>query len=136
MLLRMHTERLISSVDAATFEATLPPQCRALTAAGVSLFADCAVKHNVLAASRVYSSISFAGLGALLGVSPGAAQGVAAKMVQEGRLAARLDQVGGFLDFIARGPRDASAAALLAADGAIQKVCTAINELTAAAGEA
>ena len=131
MLERMHTERLISAADAAAFEATLPPQCRALNAEGVSLFADCAVKHNVLAASRVFSSISFAGLGALLGVSADTAQRVAGRMVQDGRLGARLDQVAGFLDFLPRGPRDASAGALLGMDAAIQKTCTAINELTA-----
>ena len=136
MLQRMFNECLISAADAAAFEATLPPQCRAVNSEGVTLFADCAVKHNVLAASRVYSSISLEGLGGLLGVPPHAAQRVAARMVAEGKLAARLDQVGGFLDFLPRGPRDTSAAALLGMDGAIQKVCVAINGLTAAAGAA
>lgn len=56
-------------------------------------------EHNLIAASRLYSSIRMAELGALLGITGEEAERVAAKMVCEKRLSAQIDQVDGAILF-------------------------------------
>ncbi|KAF8499861.1 hypothetical protein F5888DRAFT_1686165 [Russula emetica] len=51
------------------------------------------MEHNVLASSRIYNNISFSGLGALLDLTPGAAETMARKMIEQGRLKEHIDQV-------------------------------------------
>ncbi|KAF8492774.1 hypothetical protein F5888DRAFT_1727280 [Russula emetica] len=46
-----------------------------------------------LRASRIYKNISFSGLGALLDLTPGAAETMARKMIEQGRLWGHIDQV-------------------------------------------
>ncbi|KAA1466401.1 hypothetical protein DENSPDRAFT_831221 [Dentipellis sp. KUC8613] len=64
------------------------------TRTGPSTVLDRAVmEHNVLASSRIYNNISFSGLGALLDLTPGAAETMARKMIEQGRLKGYIDQV-------------------------------------------
>jgi COP9 signalosome complex subunit 4 len=128
MLDKMKRERLISTGDAAKFEMLLPQHCRALNSEGLSLFADCVMKHNVIAASRVYSSVSFEALGALLGIPGDAARRLVARLVMEKRLSARLDQVAGFVDF-APPTVSQETATLLNMNAAIADACGALNDL-------
>jgi COP9 signalosome complex subunit 4 len=131
----MSAERLISSADAAAFEATLPQHCRAANAAGVTIFGKAVAEHNVLAASRVYKNISFASLGAVLGMAPEAAQAVVARMVSEGRLSAAIDQVDAVIDFLAEkggSAADPDAVSMRAWDKGIKDVCSSINSLVEA----
>jgi COP9 signalosome complex subunit 4 len=128
MLEKMKQERLVSTADAKKFEMLLPQHCRALNSEGASLFADCVTKHNVIAASRVFSNISFDSLGALLGLPSDAAQKLVARMVSEKRLSARLDQVAGFVDF-APPTAAADTATLLGVHAAIFDTCAALNDL-------
>jgi len=66
----------------------------ASTRTGPTTVLDRAVmEHNVLASSRIYNNISFAGLGALLDLTPGAAETMARKMIEQGRLKGHIDQV-------------------------------------------
>ncbi|TFY82725.1 hypothetical protein EWM64_g1292 [Hericium alpestre] len=51
------------------------------------------MEHNVLASSRIYNNITFGGLGALLDLTPGAAETMARKMIEQGRLKGHIDQV-------------------------------------------
>jgi len=51
------------------FELLLMPHQRLLDSEGSSILQRTVVEHNFLAASRLYSNISFDGLGQLLGVS-------------------------------------------------------------------
>ena len=51
------------------------------------------MEHNLLSASRIYSNISFSGLGSLLSLLPSAAEAMARTMIQQGRLKASIDQV-------------------------------------------
>jgi COP9 signalosome complex subunit 4 len=51
------------------------------------------MEHNLLSASRIYSNITFAGLGALLSLTPSAAEAMARTMIQQTRLKASIDQV-------------------------------------------
>jgi COP9 signalosome complex subunit 4 len=137
MLQRMSAERLISSADAAAFEATLPQHCRATDSQGVTSFGKAVAEHNLLAASRLYKNISFANLGALLGVSPEAAQRTVADMVSGGRLSATIDQVDGMIDFRVSGggASDPDAAVLRDWDKGVKEVCTTINSLVETVGK-
>jgi COP9 signalosome complex subunit 4 len=51
------------------------------------------LEHNLLASSKIYKNITFRGLGALLDLTPGAAETMARKMIEQGRLRASIDQV-------------------------------------------
>ncbi|KAF8897566.1 hypothetical protein BD779DRAFT_1491531 [Infundibulicybe gibba] len=64
------------------------------TRTGPSTVLDRAVmEHNLLASSKIYNNISFRGLGALLDLTPGAAETMARKMIEQGRLRGSIDQV-------------------------------------------
>ncbi|KAH9999852.1 hypothetical protein BJV77DRAFT_975072 [Russula vinacea] len=66
----------------------------ASTRTGPTTVLDRAVmEHNVLASSRIYNNISFGGLGALLDLTPGAAETMARKMIEQGRLKGHINQV-------------------------------------------
>ena len=87
------------------------------------------MEHNLLSASRLYSNITFSGLGLLLSLTHGAAEAMARTMVQQGRLMGSLDQVNGLLTFD-QSERDteagtsnvaAQAAAQLPADEEVQE---------------
>jgi len=61
---------------------------------GPSTVLDRAVlEHNLLASSKIYNNITFRGLGALLDLTPGAAETMARKMIEQGRLKGFIDQV-------------------------------------------
>jgi COP9 signalosome complex subunit 4 len=62
---------------------------------GPSTVLDRAVmEHNVLSCSKIYSNITFRGLGALLDLMPAAAESMARKMIEQRRLrGATIDQV-------------------------------------------
>lgn len=51
------------------------------------------MEHNLLSASKIYSNITFEGLGALLNLTPAAAESMARTMIGQGRLKASIDQV-------------------------------------------
>lgn len=64
------------------------------TRTGPATVLDRAVmEHNVLASSKIYNNITFRGLGALLDLTPGAAETMARKMIEQGRLKGHIDQV-------------------------------------------
>ncbi|KAK7049492.1 hypothetical protein VNI00_001390 [Paramarasmius palmivorus] len=51
------------------------------------------MEHNLLACAQVYNNITFRGLGALLDLTPGAAETMARRMIEQGRLRGSIDQV-------------------------------------------
>lgn len=64
------------------------------TRTGPSTVLDRAVlEHNLLASSKIYNNITFRGLGALLDLTPGAAETMARRMIEQGRLKGSIDQV-------------------------------------------
>jgi len=66
----------------------------ASTRTGPTTVLDRAVmEHNLLASSKIYNNITFRGLGALLDLAPGAAETMARKMIEQGRLRGSIDQV-------------------------------------------
>ncbi len=63
------------------------------TRTGPSTVLDRAVlEHNLLASSKIYTNITFYGLGALLDLTPGAAETMARRMIEQQRLG-WIDQV-------------------------------------------
>lgn len=53
------------------------------------------MEHSLLSASKLYSNITFRGLGLLLGLRPSAAESMARTMIQQRRLKASMDQLPG-----------------------------------------
>lgn len=75
---------------------------------GPSTVLDRAVmEHNLLASSNIYNNITFRGLGALLDVTPSAAETMARKMIEQGRLRGSIDQVDKLIWFEQRDEDDA-----------------------------
>lgn len=74
---------------------------------GPSTVLDRAVmEHNLLASSKIYDNISFRGLGALLDLAPAAAETMARKMIEQGRLKGTIDQVERLIWFDDSGDED------------------------------
>lgn len=64
------------------------------------------MEHNLLASSKIYNNITFRGLGALLDLAPGAAETMARRMIEQGRLKGSIDQVERLIWFDAGGDED------------------------------
>jgi len=97
----------ISSNDrlASVNEAGSDPDSTVSTRTGPSTVLDRAVmEHNLLASSNIYNNITFRGLGALLDLTPGAAETMARRMIEQGRLRGSIDQVDKLIWF--EGDRD------------------------------
>jgi len=70
------------------------PEEGASTRTGPATVLDRAVmEHNLLASSKIYNNITFRGLGTLLDLTSGAAETMARKMIEQGRLRGSIDQV-------------------------------------------
>jgi len=119
VLLKMFHDRILRPAEIHEFEGTLKPHQLAkislssndrLASAvtddddlvnpsaskrtGPSTVLDRAVmEHNVLASSKIYNNITFSGLGALLDLTSDAAETMARKMIEQGRLRGSIDQV-------------------------------------------
>ncbi|KAJ7682768.1 hypothetical protein DFH06DRAFT_1314946 [Mycena polygramma] len=121
ILSKMFLDHILRSAEIKSFEATLKPhqlakiaissndrlassgqdddpaganEPAASTRTGPSTVLDRAVmEHNLLASSKIYNNITFRGLGALLDLTPGAAETMARKMIEQGRLRGSIDQV-------------------------------------------
>lgn len=114
----MFLDHILRSAEVKKFEATLKPHQLAKiaissndrlssaatddngddsvssTRTGPATVLDRAVmEHNLLASSKIYRNIKFKGLGALLDLTPGAAETMARKMIEQGRLHGYIDQV-------------------------------------------
>ncbi|KAL6300798.1 hypothetical protein BKA93DRAFT_800404 [Sparassis latifolia] len=132
ILLKMFHDRILRSAEIQEFEGTLKPHQLAkislssndrLASAvaddddvddpnaskrtGPSTVLDRAVmEHNLLASSKIYNNITFRGLGALLDLTPGAAETMARKMIEQGRLKGSIDQVEKLIWFEVTGEED------------------------------
>jgi COP9 signalosome complex subunit 4 len=74
---------------------------------GPSTVLDRAVmEHNLLSCSKIYNNITFSGLGTLLDLAPGAAETMARKMIEQGRLRGTIDQIEKLIRFEGRSEED------------------------------
>ncbi|KAI1817769.1 hypothetical protein GGS20DRAFT_530736 [Poronia punctata] len=93
MLEKMFLDRLIAPAEVDKFAQSLAPHQLATTSDGSTVLAKAVVEHNLLGASRLYSNIGFDALGALLGLDAARAEDTTAKMIEQGRLVGRIDQI-------------------------------------------
>ncbi|KAH9899865.1 hypothetical protein C8Q73DRAFT_743706 [Cubamyces lactineus] len=132
ILLKMFHDRILRPNEIKEFEGTLKPHQLAKiaissndrlasavdeddqasdptisTRKGPSTVLDRAVmEHNLLASSKIYNNITFRGLGALLDLTPGAAETMARRMIEQGRLKGTIDQVEKLISFDVLGEED------------------------------
>ncbi|KAI1631677.1 PCI domain-containing protein [Biscogniauxia mediterranea] len=93
MLEKMFLDRLLAPAEVDKFAQSLAPHQLATTADGSTVLAKAVVEHNLLGASRLYSNIGFDALGLLLGLDPSRAEDTTARMIEQGRLVGRIDQI-------------------------------------------
>ncbi|ORY62484.1 COP9 signalosome complex subunit 4 [Pseudomassariella vexata] len=93
MLEKMFFDRLLAPAEVEKFAQGLSPHQLATTSDGSTVLAKAVVEHNLLGASRLYSNIGFEALGALLGLDAEKAEDTTAKMIEQGRLVGRIDQI-------------------------------------------
>ena len=93
LLEKMFFERLLGKEEVDTFAQGLQPHQLATTADGSTVLAKAVVEHNLLAASRLYANIGFDELGVLLGLPGDRAEETTARMIEQGRLLGRMDQI-------------------------------------------
>ena len=102
ILEKMFLDRLISSTEVTKFASKLKPHQVAQTADGTTVLAKAVIEHNLLGASRLYSNIGVGELGMLLDLDAEKAEEYAACMLEQSRIAGRVDQMGGIIYFDAR----------------------------------
>ncbi|KAJ9137862.1 PCI domain-containing protein [Pleurostoma richardsiae] len=94
ILEKMFLDRLLAPAEVDRFAQGLAPHQLATTADGSTVLARAVVEHNLLGASRLYSNIDFDSLGLLLGLDAAKAEETTARMIEQGRLVGRIDQIG------------------------------------------
>ncbi|WQF77712.1 Putative proteasome component (PCI) domain, winged helix-like DNA-binding domain superfamily [Colletotrichum destructivum] len=93
MLEKMFFDRLLAPEEVDKFAQGLQPHQLATTADGSTVLAKAVVEHNLLGASRLYRNIGFEALGSLLGLDGERAEETTARMIEQGRLLGRIDQL-------------------------------------------
>ncbi|RYP53424.1 hypothetical protein DL768_001569 [Monosporascus sp. mg162] len=93
MLEKMFFDRLLAPAEVGKFAQGLAPHQLATTSDGSTVLAKAVVEHNLLGASRLYSNIGFEALGKLLGLDAEKAEDTTARMIEQGRLLGRIDQI-------------------------------------------
>ncbi|KAK1690788.1 PCI domain-containing protein [Colletotrichum godetiae] len=93
MLEKMFFDRLLAPEEVDKFAQGLQPHQLATTADGSTVLAKAVVEHNLLGASRLYRNIGFEALGSLLGLDAEKAEETTARMIEQGRLLGRIDQL-------------------------------------------
>jgi COP9 signalosome complex subunit 4 len=93
ILEKMFLDRLLTPAEVDKFAEGLAIHQLAKTADGSTVLAKAVVEHNLRGASRLYSNIGFDDLGLLLGLDGDKAEETTARMIEQGRLVGRIDQI-------------------------------------------
>ncbi|EKD19075.1 PCI domain containing protein [Drepanopeziza brunnea f. sp. 'multigermtubi' MB_m1] len=99
ILEKMFLDRLLSPEEVAKFAEGLAQHQLARTSDGSTVLDKAVVEHNLRAASRLYSNVGFDALGLLLGLDGDKAEETTARMIEQGRLRGRIDQIERFIWF-------------------------------------
>lgn len=102
----MFLDRLLTPEEVKAFSEKLAPHQLAVTADGSTVLDKAVIEHNLVAASKLYENITIDSLGAILGLKGNdemtageKAEAYAARMVEQGRLKASIDQIAGVIYF-------------------------------------
>ncbi|KAJ2748013.1 COP9 signalosome complex subunit 4 [Coemansia sp. BCRC 34301] len=119
---KMVLKRLIRPSELEQFSQQLEKHQRELVAGGKTTVLGSAVReHNIFVLSSLYTSIRFENLGRLLGIDTEEAELMCARMIAEGRMKGRIDQIAGVITFEgAREVKEVSAAISMKRQGAEQ----------------
>jgi COP9 signalosome complex subunit 4 len=93
ILEKMFLDRLLTPAEVEKFAEGLAVHQLAKTSDGSTVLAKAVVEHNLRGASRLYSNIGFDALGLLLGLDGDKAEETTARMIEQGRLVGRIDQI-------------------------------------------
>ena len=99
ILEKMFLDRLLTAAEVEKFAEGLQVHQLAKTADGSTVLAKAVMEHNLRGASRLYSNIKFEALGLLLGLDGDKAEEATARMIEQGRLVGRIDQIERFISF-------------------------------------
>ncbi|KAG9511186.1 COP9 signalosome complex subunit 4, partial [Fragariocoptes setiger] len=121
ILEKMHFNRFIKRSELQEFSQSLSEHQRTL-ADGSSILDRAVIEHNLLSASKIYTTISFDDLGQLLEIDSSNAERIAAQMISEGRM-------NGFIDQIDKEVQFESKEVMPAFDDQVQSLCSAVNDI-------
>jgi COP9 signalosome complex subunit 4 len=93
ILEKIYLDRLLAQDEVDKFAQGLQPHQLATTADGSTVLAKAVVEHNLLGASKLYANIGIDALGVLLGLDADKAEETTARMIEQGRLVGRIDQL-------------------------------------------
>jgi len=93
LLEKMYLDRLLTQKEVDEFAARLRPHQVARLSDGTTVLTKAVIEHNLLGASKLYNNIGVEELGVLLGLSADKAEEYAARMIEQGRLSGRIDQI-------------------------------------------
>ena len=99
ILEKMFLDRLLSVEEVDKFADSLAPHQLARTSDGSTVLRKAVIEHNLLSTSRLYNNIGINELGLLLDLDAERSEEYAAGMMEQGRLAGRIDQIDGMLFF-------------------------------------
>jgi len=126
MLEKMFKGRIIRKDEVTKFGSQLQEHHKVTTKDGLSLLQSAVIEHNILAAAQIYRNIGIDQLGVLLGLDKDKAEGLAWKMIEQGRMQAVIDQVEGIIEFK---HAESGSSSLYTWDASIQEACTQVNEV-------
>lgn len=127
VLEKVFLERLLVAADMVGLVEQLQPFQKAPLENGETPVNHAMIEHNLRSAKNVYVNVSIVGIASLLGISADEAEKTAARMIREGRLDAKVDEVDGFIHF------DPERTVVHSWNDQIERVCT---ELSAAVSSA
>jgi COP9 signalosome complex subunit 4 len=99
ILKKMYTNQVLKKEELVKFEASLADHQKAIMGDGMTILERAVLEHNMLAVSKLYSSIYFSELGRILGVDAFKAEKIAANMIMNQVFGGTIDQVEGLLNF-------------------------------------
>lgn len=128
ILEKMYLEKIIKHADLQMFATLIKPHQQAITSDGTTVLERAIIEHNLLSASKLYRSITFKELGALLEVDSEKAEKVASNMITEDRMNGQIDQISNIIIFDRRNN-------LLNFDKQISSLCYHVNDIVDSIGK-
>ena len=119
-----YLDRIVREDQVTKFKEQLRPHQEALTAEGFTYYQKAVIEHNLRSCNKLYNSISFDELGAILNISAEKAESVAAKMIAQGRLQGSIDQLEKLVSFEHIGNEP-----ILLWDNQIESLCGYVNTI-------